>query len=118
MGARLLVLLAAVLLGTLATGCAAGPGQAEPIHLSALPAEAAATLELIRRAGPFPYRQDGSPFHNREGRLPPRHAGYYREYTIPTPGARDRGGRRIVAGTRGEYYYSGDHYRTFRRILE
>lgn len=83
-----------------------------------LPIEARATLELIRAGGPFPYKQDGRAFGNREGRLPRKEHGYYREYTVRTPGARDRGARRIVAGSGGEYYYTHDHYRSFKRILE
>lgn len=83
-----------------------------------LPAEARATLALIRAGGPYPYARDGAPFGNREGHLPKRPRGYYREYTVPTPGARDRGARRIVAGRAGERYYTDDHYRSFRRIIE
>ena len=82
-----------------------------------LPPEARQTLELIKAGGPFPYKQDGRVFNNREGLLPKKSRGYYREYTVKTPGARDRGARRIVAGQR-EYYYTDDHYRSFRRILE
>ena len=84
----------------------------------ALPAEAHATLSLISRGGPFPHRQDGGVFHNREGLLPARPAGYYREYTVRTPGARDRGARRIVTGGQPPevYYYTEDHYRSFERI--
>jgi ribonuclease T1 len=73
---------------------------------------------LIKQGGPFPHKRDGVVFGNRERRLPYGPRGYYREYTVPTPGARDRGARRIVAGTRGEYYYTDDHYNTFRRIRE
>ncbi|HEY2335790.1 MAG TPA: ribonuclease domain-containing protein [Burkholderiales bacterium] len=83
-----------------------------------LPAEARQTLEAIKSNGPFPYQQDGATFANREKRLPLRTNGYYREYTVRTPGAKDRGPRRIIAGNGGEFYYSGDHYRTFRRIRE
>jgi ribonuclease T1 len=91
-----------------------------------LPKEARDTLALIKTGGPFRYRRDGSRFGNIEKRLPARSRGYYREYTVPTPGARDRGARRIVAGagadgdvrTSGEYYYTDDHYVTFRRIRE
>jgi len=83
-----------------------------------LPPEAQQTLDLIKRNGPFPYRQDGSTFGNREKRLPLRANGYYREYTVKTPGARDRGARRIVAGNGGEFYYTGDHYRSFMRIRD
>ncbi len=88
------------------------------ISLQSLPAEARATLELIKRNGPFPHAQDGRTFANREKLLPSRAHGYYREYTVRTPGARDRGARRIVAGNGGEFYYSDDHYRSFRRIRE
>lgn len=83
---------------------------------SALPAEARATLKLIRQGGPFPYRQDGVVFGNRERQLPPRARGYYHEYTVITPGAHDRGARRIIMGGAGEAYYTDDHYRSFRRI--
>ena len=83
-----------------------------------LPIEARATLELIKAGGPFPYRQDGRVFGNRERLLPRREGGYYQEYTVRTPGARDRGARRIVAGRGGEYYYTDDHYQSFRRIFE
>ena len=88
------------------------------IALAELPPEARQTLSLIKAGGPFPHARDGTAFHNREGRLPGRAGGYYREYTVLTPGARDRGARRIVAGGDGEYYYTQDHYRTFRRIRE
>ena len=87
------------------------------IAVTELPPEGRQTLALIKAGGPFPYARDGAPFHNREGRLP-EGAGYYREYTVRTPGARDRGARRIVAGSNGEYYYTHDHYRTFSRIRE
>jgi ribonuclease T1 len=88
------------------------------IAVQQLPEEARQTLVLIKSNGPFPYPQDGRPFGNRERQLPSRPRSYYREYTVKTPGARDRGARRIVAGERGEYYYSDDHYRSFRRIIE
>jgi len=85
---------------------------------SFLPAEAVDTLELIERGGPFPYQRDGTIFQNRERLLPERPRGYYREYTVATPGSRDRGARRIVTG--GDppdvYYYTDDHYRSFRRV--
>jgi ribonuclease T1 len=83
-----------------------------------LPTEAVATLEVIERGGPFPYPRDGVVFQNREHRLPGRPGGYYREYTVPTPGSDDRGARRIVAG--GDppevFYYTDDHYRSFRSV--
>ena len=88
------------------------------IAVKQLPNEARQTLALIKAGGPFPYTRDGSVFSNRESQLPKRNRGYYREYTVKTPGAKDRGARRIVAGVPGEYYYTDDHYRTFRRIIE
>jgi ribonuclease T1 len=88
------------------------------VALRELPPEARATIDLIRAGGPFPYSRDGASFGNRERQLPERARGYYREYTVPTPGARDRGAGRIVAGRGGELYYTNDHYRTLRRIIE
>jgi ribonuclease T1 len=90
----------------------------ESAHLVGLPPEARQTLELIKRGGPFPHARDGIVFQNRESRLPPRPRGYYHEYTVPKPGERDRGARRIISGQPGEYYYTPDHYRTFWRIQE
>ncbi|MDP1921729.1 MAG: M48 family metalloprotease [Myxococcales bacterium] len=84
--------------------------------LSQLPDEARETLKLIASGGPFPFDRDGIEFKNREGRLPYRPGGYYREYTVPTPGERTRGARRIVTGANGERYYSADHYETFSRV--
>jgi len=83
-----------------------------------LPAEAVDTLRLIERGGPYPYRQDDGVFGNRERRLPQQSRGYYREYTVETPGSRDRGARRIIAGGRPpvEYFYTDDHYRSFQRF--
>jgi ribonuclease T1 len=92
-------------------------GLLHPSHAE-LPPEAIETLALIQRGGPFPYRKDGTTFQNRERLLPARPRGYYREYTVPTPGSRDRGARRIVSG--GDppevFYYTADHYRSFREI--
>jgi len=116
MGAWLRRALVALLIATL-TACGAGSEPAE-ISRSALPPEARDTLARIERGGPFPYRKDGSTFRNRERLLPARERGYYREFTVPTPGARDRGARRIVAGAGGERYYTDDHYRSFKRIRE
>lgn len=79
-------------------------------------AELQKTLDLIARGGPFPYRNDGTVFANRERRLPQHERGYYREYTVVTPGAPNRGARRVVRGNGGETYYTRDHYRTFVRI--
>ena len=83
-----------------------------------LPKEALQTLALIRQGGPFPHHRDGVTFGNRERILPLRERGWYREYTVRTPGASDRGARRIVAGRDGTLYYTDDHYRSFKRILE
>lgn len=83
-----------------------------------LPAEARATIALIRRGGPFPYAKDGAIFGNREAILPAQKRGYYREYTVKTPGERTRGARRIIWGRGGEFYYTDDHYNHFRRIRE
>ena len=90
----------------------------QDVSLKTLPQEARQTVALIRSNGPFPYQRDGAVFGNREGRLPKRERGYYREYTVKTPGARHRGARRIVAGRSGELYYTQDHYRSFMRIRD
>lgn len=81
-----------------------------------LPPEAGDTLELIDSGGPFPHREDGSVFQNRERLLPAEDMGYYREYTVETPGESDRGARRIVSGSDGELYWTEDHYASFERI--
>jgi len=73
-------------------------GSSAVIHVAELPREGRATYELIRQGGPFPYGKDGAVFGNRERLLPPARRGFYREYTVPTPGSRDRGARRIVCG--------------------
>ncbi len=88
------------------------------ISLSDLLSQARETLSLIKQGGPFPYPRDGIAFGNRDGRLPPHRRGYYSEYTVKTPGRRDRGARRIIAGSKGEFYYTYDHYKTFRLIKE
>ena len=88
------------------------------IHLAELPAEARQTLQLIKRGGPFPYARDGISFGNREGLLPSQPRNYYREFTVPTPGLKHRGARRIIAGKAAEYWYTEDHYRSFKRIRE
>ena len=85
-----------------------------------LPAEARQTLALIREGGPYPYEKDGTVFGNYERKLPRQRRGYYTEYTVRTPQVRSRGARRIIAGGRDgrptEFYYTDDHYQTFRRI--
>ena len=102
------------------------PPTLSEVSLGALPSEVRDTLALIKRGGPYPFRKDGVVFQNRERRLPVQPRGYYTEYTVRTPGRGDRGARRIIAGqgdtgspTSGdEYYYTDDHYETFRRIRE
>ncbi len=94
------------------------------VSYDALPAEAHQTLKLIDQGGPFPYERDGITFGNFEGLLPERPRGYYREYTVPTPGLTHRGARRIVTGgpRPGEdgdpewYFWTQDHYESFERI--
>jgi ribonuclease T1 len=101
-------------------------GDIGEVGVGALPAEARITLAAIKRGGPFSYRRDGVTFQNRERRLPAQPRGYYTEYTVRTPGESDRGARRIIAGrgstgnpaSSGEYYYTDDHYESFRRIRE
>ena len=88
------------------------------VTVADLPGEARETVSLIRKGGPFPFPRDGVVFGNFEERLPAKARGYYREYTVRTPGAKDRGARRIVAGRGGELYYTDDHYNSFRRIKE
>jgi ribonuclease T1 len=90
------------------------------IAAAELPSQARQTLALIQRGGPFPYDRDSVVFGNREHLLPSKPRGYYHEYTVPTPGARTRGARRIICGGNvgdiGECYYSDDHYQSFKRI--
>ena len=101
-----------------APACARDVSAMPEVAGADLPAQARATIELIRKGGPYPYDRDGVVFGNFEKRLPPRARGYYREYTVRTPGTKSRGARRIVAGKGGELYYTEDHYQTFRRIQE
>lgn len=111
-----------LLVAWLAIGSALGLARENPaidwVALAELPHEAQRTLALIKAGGPFPYSRDGIVFGNYEKRLPIRQRGYYREYTVKTPERRDRGPRRIVAGSADEFYYTADHYRSFRRIRE
>ncbi|MFF2149038.1 ribonuclease domain-containing protein [Kitasatospora sp. NPDC058190] len=107
-----LVTLAPVAVATEAHAAVSGK-----VCLSALPSQARTTLNLIAKGGPFPYRQDGVVFTNKERVLPSQRSGYYHEYTVVTPGAPTRGARRIVTGQRyHEDYYTSDHYATFRQI--
>lgn len=122
----LLLLLAALLLGTLLwqrpSSIATGPVLSSVGEVSTLPAylppQAQVTLQRIARGGPFTHRQDGAVFGNYEGHLPRQPRGYYHEYTVETPGAHDRGARRIITGgvPPQVYYYTDDHYRSFRRF--
>jgi ribonuclease T1 len=84
--------------------------------LSSLPQQARDTVSLIQRGGPFPYRQDGVVYNNLERQLPDRPRGFYREYTVRTPGSADRGARRIICGGGNQYFYTADHYASFVRI--
>jgi ribonuclease T1 len=92
------------------------------VRLSDLPREAQATMILIKQGGPFPYDKDGVVFGNYEGRLPRHARGYYHEYTVKTPYARNRGARRIITGGERskaqEFFYTDDHYQSFRKIRE
>ncbi|GAA2790637.1 ribonuclease domain-containing protein [Kribbella solani] len=120
--AMLVITLAASLFG-----CSADPktsADVDPesglkvVAVKDLPKEAQSTLKLIDQGGPYPYSRDGVVFGNFEKVLPKHDRGYYHEYTVPTPGAKDRGARRIVTGNGGQRYYTDDHYKSFRRIAE
>ncbi|MET0952703.1 MAG: ribonuclease domain-containing protein [Aeromicrobium sp.] len=112
-----LVVVAAVLWGA----GRVGPDPDRPAAgaaTSQLPVQARDTLELIDAGGPFPYDRDGAVFMNRERLLPRHERGFWREYTVPTPGESDRGPRRLVVGEDGSAYYTADHYRSFRQVRE
>lgn len=114
--------------GAKATGAKTTPGRSggaatDPasglrwIDAAELPAEARTTLQLIDKGGPFPYDKDGATFGNFEGVLPQKPRGYYKEYTVKTPGEGDRGARRIVTGDNDkEFFWTADHYASFARI--
>jgi len=93
-----------------------GPAGMPVVSLAELPPEASTTVSLITEGGPYPYRQDGAVFENRESLLPDEPSGWYREYTVPTPGEDDRGARRIVTGMDGAMYWTADHYDSFAWI--
>ncbi|GHB79349.1 exported ribonuclease [Streptomyces cirratus] len=120
--------------GAARTGAPASPGTASPsdgaravvpgwargmatVRADALPQQAREVLALIDKGGPYPYRQDGTVFGNFEKALPRHERGYYHEFTVRTPGERDRGPRRIVTGSGGEFFYTDDHYDTFKAVL-
>lgn len=114
---------AAALLAVSLFACGDSPAQRAPaaipeVAASELPEQARQTITLIRKGGAFPYERDGIVFGNFEKLLPLKERGYYREYTVGTPGSKGRGARRIVAGRGGELYYTDDHYQSFRRIRE
>jgi ribonuclease T1 len=124
------VVVIAMLVLTLAAalfGCSAGKARTSDVDpesglpvvaVADLPKEARDTLKLIDAGGPYPYSRDGVVFGNFEKILPKKDRGYYHEYTVKTPGEKDRGARRIVTGNAGERYYTDDHYESFRRIAE
>ncbi|NUT32180.1 MAG: ribonuclease N1 [Hamadaea sp.] len=87
------------------------------VAVAQLPQQARDTLALIGKGGPYPYDRDGITFGNNEKLLPQQARGYYKEYTVPTPGSRDRGARRLVVGRNGDVYYTSDHYASFRQVL-
>lgn len=109
---------AAATAGAKAATGVANPSGLPEIRESALPPEGREVLALIRDGGPYRYTQDDQAFGNFERLLPRKARGYYREYTVRTPGEQDRGARRIVAGDGGDKYYTDDHYESFRFIAE
>ena len=121
-----LLLLVALLLGL--AGCGSGsstssaasskPAGMATIAEASLPAEARDVIKRLDDGGSFQYRQDGVTFQNRERLLPSEPSGYYREYTVTTPGQPDRGARRIITGREGAMYYTDDHYASFRLVVE
>ena len=125
-GSLAVVVLLVVLGALLASGEDTAPRPAGPsgssglptVELADLPREAQETIERIQDGGPFPEPEhDGTVFHNYEGLLPEQEDGYYREYTVPTPGLDHRGPRRIVAGEPREWYWTDDHYASFAQVL-
>jgi ribonuclease T1 len=99
--------------GATQSGATQSGATQDPVALSSLPSEASDTVRLIKRGGPYPYRQDGVVFNNAERHLPIRPSGYYHEFTVTTPGSSDRGARRIITGSGGQFYYTANHYDSF-----
>ncbi|WP_371401460.1 ribonuclease [Kribbella sp. NBC_00662] len=120
--AMLVITLAASLFGCAADAKASSEVDPDSglkiVAVADLPKEAQDTLKLIDQGGPYPYSRDGVVFGNLEKILPKHDRGYYHEYTVKTPGEKDRGARRIVTGNAHERYYTDDHYKSFRRIAE
>jgi ribonuclease T1 len=100
-----------------AGGANAGKSGLEIVKASSLPPEARTTLKLIDSNGPYPYSRDGVVYNNLEKILPKQAKGYYHEYTVVTPGSKDRGARRIIAGGKGERFYTDDHYASFKEVV-
>jgi ribonuclease T1 len=113
--ARTRAAVAAVVAALAAAGIAVSSGGDTETSPEAASAEIAATLAAIE-SGDLPHEEDGDVFQNREGLLPDQPLGYYREYTVDTPGSPDRGARRLVIGEGGEVYYTDDHYASFTEI--
>lgn len=115
---RKLILLCCTLFSLLLGGNALA--ETPSVSIKKLPAEAQEVLQLIKRGGPYQYPRDGIVFGNYERHLPMQKRGFYREYTVPTPNVRNRGARRIVSGGEPPYifYFTDDHYATFRKIVE
>jgi ribonuclease T1 len=120
--AMMVITLAAALFGCGPSGSSSGEPSKDPdsglafVAVDDLPKEAQQMLTLIDKGGPYPYSRDGIVYNNLEKILPKQTKGYYHEFTVKTPGEKDRGARRIVTGTGGERYYTDDHYKSFRRI--
>lgn len=113
------IVLAVMLCLPLATqGAQPTHGGLSSVTVAELPAQARDTLRAIKQGGPFAFARDGVVFNNFERVLPKRQRGYYHEYTVKTPGANNRGLRRIISGESDEYYYTADHYQSFKKILE
>lgn len=115
----LIALLLIVLVGYVVQASTGGPSRTSTTTVaeSALPSQAQHTIALIQTGGPFPDPEDGEVFRNDQHLLPAEPRGYYHEYTVATPGESTRGPRRLITGGGGQFYYTADHYRSFRRVL-